>query len=362
MRFLIIICLGLLTITAFSQVAKPIQFREESFDFGTIAEGGGPVLHEFLFTNYSGRPVRILNVQASCGCTTPGWSKEPIASGKTGFIQARYNPEGRPGYFNKSLTVTTDIDTNPIILQIKGQVNVEVEGHTSVDANFQVSNGNWKLRSGSFNVGLAYRQNESTVREFQIINGGTKPITYTGTSASPPYITVDVLPKTLEPGAKGQVKISYNGKMKGQYGFQSDNIELITDDELNPTKSFSVYATLQDSFKELTPEEIANGPRLMLQAATLDFGRIRPRTTTVLETPFRNGGKKPLEIRSVQGNCSCIVAAATRTVLKPGETAAIRIEFNPVDRKGTVQKAITVYTNDPQNPVQRLTFTAYIED
>jgi hypothetical protein len=145
MRVLMIICFGFLTVAAYSQVAKPIQFLEESYDFGSVAEDGGAVLHEFLFTNNSGRPARILNVQASCGCTTPGWTREPIAPGQTGFIQASYNPKGRPGYFNKSLTVTTDVDSNPIILQIKGQVSVDDE--VSVDANFQVSNGSWRLKS-----------------------------------------------------------------------------------------------------------------------------------------------------------------------------------------------------------------------
>ena len=138
-------CFVFLLISGFSQLAKSVQFREESFDFGTIEEEGGPVLHEFLFTNNSGRPLRIVNVQASCGCTTPDWTREAIAPGKTGFIQASYNPKGRPGYFNKSLTVTTDIDTNPVILQIKGQVSVE--GKASADANFQASNGSWRLNA-----------------------------------------------------------------------------------------------------------------------------------------------------------------------------------------------------------------------
>ena len=65
---------------------------------------------------------------------------------------------------------------------------------------------------------------------------------------------------------KGNIKISYNGKMNGQYGFQSDNIEIQTDDELNPIKSFSVYATLEDNFKDLKPEELAKAPQLQLEA------------------------------------------------------------------------------------------------
>ena len=59
-------------------------------------------------------------MQASCGCTTPDWSKEPIAPGKKGFVKASYNPAGRPGNFNKSVTVTSNQGTQ--VLYIKGQV------------------------------------------------------------------------------------------------------------------------------------------------------------------------------------------------------------------------------------------------
>ncbi|MBL0744532.1 DUF1573 domain-containing protein [Chryseolinea lacunae] len=346
-------------VVSFGQMARPVQFREELFDFGSVKEEGGPVTHEFLFTNTTGRFIKILSVQASCGCTTPAWSKEPVGPGKTGFIQASYNPKGRPGYFNKSLTVTTDADSNPIILQIKGQVAVEGDG---VNTDYQVSNGSWKLKSGSFNMGKVYVKDEFTIRDFVFVNGGTKDIAYSGKFVGPAYIKVDISPKVLHPGEKGNIKISYNGKMKGQYGFQSDNIELFTDDEQGSAKSFSVYATLEDQFPDLKPEELAKAPQLRLQATSLDFGRVQPNATTEREVQLFNAGKKELAIKSVQGNCSCISASAKKTTLKPGESSTIRIAFNPLERKGTQQKSVTVYSNDPQNPVQRITFSAYVED
>ena len=343
----------------FGQLAKPIQFREETFDFGMITEEGGPVVHEFLFTNNSGRPVKILSVQASCGCTTPSWSKEAMASGKTGFIQASYNPKGRPGYFNKSLTVTTDLDPTPIILQIKGQV--QVQGSTALETAFQAPNGVWRLKSGSFNLGKVFLQEEAATRDFPFLNAGQKAVTYTGKYTGPAYISVDVMPKTLQPGERGHVRIVYNGKLKNKYGFQSDNVEIMTDDELNPNKSFSVYATLEDNFKDLKQEDLARAPQLKLQTTSFDMGRIRPNQTAVQELPVTNTGKKELDIRALQGNCACITASAARNKLKPGESTTVRIEFDPGDRKGSQTKALTLYSNDPQNPVQRVTFTAYIE-
>jgi hypothetical protein len=335
-----------------------LQFKEEIFDFGSIKEHGGPVMHEFTFLNNSSRPIKIVNVQASCGCTTPDWSREPVAPGKSGFIQASFNPVGRPGYFNKQLTVTTDFDTNPILLQIKGQVAVDGEAEK---IQFQSANGSWKLKTGSFNMGKVFIKDEFTVRDFQILNGGNKPVTFSGKVVGPSYIKIDVQPKTLAPGEKGNIKVSYNGKMKGRYGFQSDNIEIITDDESIPTKSFSVYATLEDEFPQLTAEELAKAPQLRVQATTLDFGRLRPNTASVREVQVFNTGKKELDIKSLQGNCTCVTASAEKTSIKPGESSSVKIFLDPQDRKGALQKSLTIYSNDPQNPVQRITFSGYVE-
>ena len=344
---------------AVAQQTKLLVFREETFDFGRVVEAEGPVMHEFIFTNNSGRPVKVLTVQASCGCTTPDWSKEPVAPGKTGFIQASYNPAGRPGYFNKSLTVTTDLDANPIILQIKGQVDAE---GVHAEKEFQAANGNWKMKTSSFNMGKVFIKDEFMVKEFQIMNGGDKPIAFQGKVAAPKYIRTEVIPATLAPGAKGVVKISYNGKLKNQYGFQSDNIEITTNDEVNPVKSFSVYATLEDYFPELSPEEMSKSPRLRLSGYTLDFGRVKSSNVSIREVQFSNSGKKELTIKALQPNCSCLTAVASRLILKPGESSVIKITLNAQERKGTQTKALTIYSNDPQNPVQRITLTAYIED
>ena len=343
---------------AFCQVSKPLQFREEIFDFGSIKEQGGPVMHEFSFINNSSRSIKIINVQASCGCTTPDWSKDAVEPGKTGFIQASFNPSGRPGYFNKSLTVTTDFDSNPVTLQIKGQVAVEGEIEK---IQFQASNGNLKLKSGSFNMGKVFIKDEFTVRDFQVLNGGSQALTFSGKYLGPAYIKIDVQPKTLQPGDKGNIKVSYNGKMKGKYGFQSDNVEIFTDDEQNSIKSFSVYATLEDEFPQLNAEELSKAPQLRVQFSSLDFGKLQPNTATVREVQFYNTGKKELDIKSLQGNCTCITASAEKTSIKPGESSAITVSLNPQDRKGSLQKALTIYSNDPQNPVQRITFSGYVE-
>ena len=97
-------------------------FVTESHDFGTIKEADGLATFVFEFTNTGTDPLILKNVQPSCGCTTPDWPKEPILPGKKSAIKVSYNPSGRPGSFEKSITVTSDGNPGTQVLKINGIV------------------------------------------------------------------------------------------------------------------------------------------------------------------------------------------------------------------------------------------------
>lgn len=335
-----------------------MQFQELIHDFGYVDQDGGPVVYSFQFANVSSRPLKILSVQASCGCTTPDWTRDPVEPGGSGFVQASYDPKGRPGYFNKSLTVATDADANPVILQIKGQVSAS---NGLAASEFRSAVGSWRLKTSSFNVGKVFRKDEFSGKEFPVYNGGEQPVTFLKTEG-PAYITAEVIPPTLQPGDQGMIRILYNGKMRDAYGFQSDRIDIHTDDGDQPIKSFSIYATLEDYFPVLTREELLRAPVLKIPVSTFDMGKVGQHQDARKSITISNEGRSRLEIAAVQPNCECITVTPSANELKPGDQATLEIVFNPRDRVGTQQKSITVYSNDPQNPAQRITFNAYVEE
>jgi hypothetical protein len=83
--------------------AELLQWKELSYDFGKIPQGK-PVTHIFEVVNTSKEIVTLDNVQASCGCTTPEWSKDPIAPGGKQKITVGYNAAAE-GAFEKTITV-----------------------------------------------------------------------------------------------------------------------------------------------------------------------------------------------------------------------------------------------------------------
>lgn len=89
-------------------------------DFGDIAFNV-PKTAEFTLTNAGKEPLIISSARASCGCTNLKYASEPILPGKSTVVSATYNAASQ-GVFTKTVTVQTNADPNPVVLQIKGNV------------------------------------------------------------------------------------------------------------------------------------------------------------------------------------------------------------------------------------------------
>jgi hypothetical protein len=106
-----------------SATAPVMKFVEETHDFGTIKEGP-EATYDFWFTNTGQEPLIIRNCSASCGCTTPDWTKAPIPPGQKGKISVKYTSEGHPGSFNKTVYIASNAasDKERVEIYIKGVV------------------------------------------------------------------------------------------------------------------------------------------------------------------------------------------------------------------------------------------------
>lgn len=344
----------LIPVLATAQLTEPVFFKSKTYDFGEVMESGGSVEYDFTFTNLANRPMRILNVQASCGCTTPGWTKETIAASGSGFIKVSFDPKGKPGYFNKTLTVTTDVEKNPIVLTIKGNVVDKKSGGKEL----KVVMGNLRVKSNSLTFGKVFVNKPAITQEFKIQNAGTESITIKRANV-PAHIKVTT-PVTLQAGETGMLNLNYDAKTLNRYGFIADRIELVTTDA-DSIKAISVYAMAEEFFPTLTAAELTKAPVLLASNYALDFGRIQAGTKYELMATIQNKGKQQLLIREVQPNCTCVTTTLDKASLQPGETASIKILLDTKGRASTQNKSITIYSTDPRNPVQRITISGFIE-
>ncbi len=96
------------------------EWKDTTHDFGEV-KLKEPVSYKFEFTNKGQAFLVISNVIASCGCTVAEYSKDPVPPNGKGFVKATYDA-ANPGVFNKSITVTANVEGGPEYLYIKGVV------------------------------------------------------------------------------------------------------------------------------------------------------------------------------------------------------------------------------------------------
>ena len=109
-----------------------LKLKETAHDFSKIPQGK-PVYYNFEVVNTGKTPLKLDNVQASCGCTTPEWSQEAIAPGATSKIRVGYNAAAE-GYFEKQITITYNSNQTQQ-LTIKGTVWKAPEGSAPANAS-----------------------------------------------------------------------------------------------------------------------------------------------------------------------------------------------------------------------------------
>ncbi|MEJ5962864.1 DUF1573 domain-containing protein [Pedobacter immunditicola] len=112
--------LGIAITTQAQSKSAEFKFEKETHNFGKIPSNK-PATVEFKFTNIGDTPLILTNVETTCGCTVPEYTKTPVKKGDTGIIKVTYNPTGTALPFSKSISITSNAKTPTKVLYIKGE-------------------------------------------------------------------------------------------------------------------------------------------------------------------------------------------------------------------------------------------------
>ncbi|MBO7068535.1 MAG: DUF1573 domain-containing protein [Bacteroidaceae bacterium] len=100
-----------------------IKFDTLRYNFGKFSKNDPIVKCSFRFTNTGTAPLVIHQAFASCGCTVPTFTKEPIKPGETGVIDVTYNGTDKyPGHFQKTITIRSNAISEVTRLTIEGDM------------------------------------------------------------------------------------------------------------------------------------------------------------------------------------------------------------------------------------------------
>ncbi len=321
-----------------------LDFEVTDHNFGDINEESGPAEFTFYFVNNSEQGVKITNVKASCGCTTPGWTREVVMPGDSGYVKAKYNPRNRPGRFRKSLRITTTDPKSNQTLYISGFVRPKPK---TPEQEYPVVLGNFRLKYRGLNMGKITTE-KVVDKTFDIYNNSdTIELLDSEKLILPDHIKMMIVPSSLKPGEVGQIKVSYDPEKKNDFGFVSDNIQYADSEE-----NLSVMAVIEEYFPEMTAEELDNAPKLEISDRSLDFGKVTAGTVIEAEFNLSNIGKEKLHFRAIKSNCGCITYELKNKGIKKGKSQKLKIFFDTSEMRGNQYKSITIYSNDPVTPTQ----------
>ena len=139
-----------------------ITWLSSVHDFGAFDEDDGIVSCEIPYVNSGDSPLLLTGARASCGCTTPQISREPLAPGDTAAIVVSFDPTGRPGRFSKKIRISSNTEPATSTLEVKGVV---VGSASTVGQRFPVDFGTLKLRTGAVMAGEVTKGKTQTDRK-----------------------------------------------------------------------------------------------------------------------------------------------------------------------------------------------------
>jgi hypothetical protein len=343
------ICLFNFNLEAQTLERKLLTWERKSINIGAVLEEKGPVEVTFYALNQNAEYLTITDVVTDCGCTTVEYTQDILEKDKIGSIRVQFDPDHRGGEFSKVIIVRTNEDIYGDTLYLEG-VNMPIPENKEMAYPHRI--GNLGFRLSAINMGSVFT-NEPKIKYVEIHNFGNETVELKPVQELlPDYIQVSLDPTSLQPNQRGLLIISYNGKTKGDLGYFDESLTLsLNDDEELALRLMSVVYEYFDPVPKSMEKSV---PRLSLSESNIDFREIPSNRKVSKTIIITNLGREDLQIKKLMSNCSCIDLSVSNSEIEAGEKAELNIEFDPKGRKGIDHKHITLFSNDPINPVQTI--------
>lgn len=323
-----------------------ITFEKTSHNFGDINEADGKVTTVFKFKNEGAEPLILSKVKASCGCTTPNWTKHPIEPGAEGEVTVTYNPNGRPGSFRKTITVTSNAATSQVQLKIEGRV---IPKQAKPKDNYPVKMGKLSLKANTIALGDIKKGNLAT-QMLEYANQTKDTITVSLLIPAATYWQIAPTLETLLPGQTGKLAVALDAKACPLYGPVDEHMFVIINKEVKRTSEFrlNIHANIKEDFSKMTEEELLQAP-IMETQHIIDFGTVAPGKKAKKTLSIKNVGHNTMMVRRVYCEENLLKITAPKSV-RSGKKGDVRLELSTLGlEKGQYERKMLVITNDPKN-------------
>lgn len=335
-----------LALLAMLPAAGRVRWLKTTHDFGAFKEDDGKVTCTYQFVNEGTEPVSIRAARATCGCTTPSFTKTPVEPGDTGTVTAVFNPTGRPGRFTKSISIDmAGAGAGP--RQTLSLTGVVIGSSNTLRSRYPVESGPIKLRTKAVPFGTVMKGRAKSAF-VEVYNASQEPI-YPRWDNVPQYIRIAGSQDSIPAGEQVVYSLVLTPGDTALYGILTDSIALSANGAEPLT--LDITAILEEDFSTLTPGQRRNAPVLHLPEERVDFGEF-PADSGVLTRTFtvENHGKSDLLLRRVYTIDPGVTVTPSTGKVKKGKSEEITITVDPSKLPSPLLNArVQLITNDPES-------------
>ena len=353
------LCMALVAVAMMAQ-QPVITFEKTEHDFGRIHEEDGRVSVVFNFKNEGMAPLVLSNVRASCGCTTPTWTREPVEPGQTGSITVTYNPNGRPGRFQKTVTITSNATEATTRVFIKGEV---IPKPAKPVNRYTVAVGAINMKTLTLDLGTI-KKGETKAGELEYANLTQEDhqVELATNAAYESYLVSQVTLPTVKANETGKFQFSLNTAAANIYGPKEWKAYVVVDGkkELTETYMIVIKANIVEDFSNMTVEDKQQAPIIEALEA-YDLGHIQAGKVHKFSFPIKNTGVNPLEIRRVYSTDAALTIKPVKAI-KSGKKGAVVVDINTKNMTpGQYSREVVIISNDYQHSIKKVTLTWTID-
>ena len=353
------LCMALVAVAMMGQ-QPVITFEKTEHDFGSIHEEDGRVSVVFEFKNEGMSPLVLSNVRASCGCTTPTWTKEPVEPGQKGSITVTYNPNGRPGNFSKTVTITSNATEATKRVFIKGTV---IPKQAKPVNKYTVEVGALNMKARTLDLGTITKgETKAGDLEYTNLKQEEAKVELATNGVTDAYLATQVTLPTVKPNEVGKFQFVLDTKATKLYGPVEADVYVVVNgkQEIEEPFKLTVKANIVEDFSNLSTEQKQQAP-IIETLAEFNGGKAAAGKTLKFTFPIKNIGVNPLEVRRAYSTDKALNVKAPKPI-KSGKKGAVAVEINIKGlQAGSYSREVVVITNDYLNPIKKVKINFVVE-
>lgn len=359
MEFPVVLLTCMLALTKPVFASSDVKWLSMEYNFGAFKEAEGPKKGSVMFVNTGKEPTFIRNVRPSCGCTSVEYTEDMIQPGDTATVSFVYNPEGRPGPFDKTVKVYLGSGNQLEVIRITGTV---IGSPETLEINYPDVSGALRFESLLAPMGEV-KKGGSRHAFINVYNQGSDTIHPTW-SDKVAAIETNFTPKALAPGEIGTFGFYLNTSKEKRMG-PVEYVVRIKPDRNSPNedeREIKITTCIVPDSRSMSVDEIENSPRAYLDPEFLDLGDLLSGVEADFEFGIINDGRSTLEVNRVYSRHDGVdLKSFTRKVKGKGSGKVQgKLDTHKLP-DGPFRIQVEVITNDPLHPVRTANLVGIIK-